>query len=200
MHQSIRHLLAYLVHFGALGLLALTIADASFLFLPVGADLFTVVLVARDHDRLALYMLAAAAGSAIGALLLDLVCRTGGEKGLEHLLKPGQLTFLKQKIKQDAATVLIVACLAPPPFPFTATIAVTSALQYPRLRLLTVVFAARLVRFGLVGWAAIEFGRHILKVIETDTFVWCMGCFIAFCLIGSVFQILRWIRIGKSRG
>ena len=69
----IRHLLA-LLQYGVFGLLLLAIADDSFLFLPIGSDLLTVLLVARNHARLAIYTLAAAAGSTIGVFLLDLVC------------------------------------------------------------------------------------------------------------------------------
>jgi membrane protein YqaA with SNARE-associated domain len=83
---SVRHLLAFFLQFGLFGLVLVAIADDSFLFLPIGSDLLTVILVARDHERLALYVLAAATGSTIGVFLLDLVCRKGGEKGLKRLV------------------------------------------------------------------------------------------------------------------
>ena len=130
----IRHLLASLLQLGAGGILLLAIADDSFLFLPVGNDLLTVILVARHHQRLLLYVAAGAAGSAMGVFLLDLVVRKGGEAGLKRLVKPKLLGYLKQKMEKHAAMVLIVACLAPPPFPFGAAIAAASAFQYPRPR------------------------------------------------------------------
>ena len=127
MHQSIRDLLVFFVRLGPFGLLLLAVADDSFLFLPIGSDLLTVVLVARNHQKFLLYVLAAAVGSTIGVLLLDLVCRKGGEEGLKRLVKPRLLGYLKQRMEQHAAAVLIVACLAPPPFPFGAAIAAASA-------------------------------------------------------------------------
>jgi hypothetical protein len=102
-------------------------------------------------------------------------------------------------MERHAAIALVVSCLAPPPFPFGAAIAVASALQYPRSRLLGVVFATRAVRFALVGWAAIYFGRRILRIADSTEFLWVMGAFITFCVIGSVIEIIRWVRIGKSR-
>jgi hypothetical protein len=83
--------------------------------------------------------------------------------------------------------------VAPPPFPFGASIAVASALQYPRPRLLALVFLARAVRFSLVGWAAIYFGRRILRIASSTEFMWFMGAFIAFCVIGSVVSIIHWV-------
>lgn len=198
MSLTIRHLLAFFLQYGAFGLVLLAVADDSFLFLPIGSDLLTVVLVARNHDRLALYALAAAAGSTVGVFLLDLVCRNLGEAGLKRIVKPKLLDSLKRQMQRRAAAVLVVSCLAPPPFPFGAAIAAASALQYPRPRLLSVVFLARLARFALVGWSAIYFGRHILRIANSPDFLWLMGAFITLCLIGSVLSIWHWIRLGRS--
>jgi membrane protein YqaA with SNARE-associated domain len=195
---TIRHLLAFFLQYGVFGLVLLAVADDSFLFLPIGSDLLTVVLVARNHGKLALCALAAAAGSTIGVFLLDLVCRNLGEAGLKRIVKPKLLESLKRQMQRRAAVVLIVSCLAPPPFPFGASIAAASALQYPRLRLLVVVFLARLARFALVGWSAIYFGRRILRIANSTEFLWFMGIFITFCSIGSVLSILHWVRVGRS--
>jgi membrane protein YqaA with SNARE-associated domain len=198
VNLTIRHLLAFFLQYGVFGLVLLAVADDSFLFLPIGSDLLTVVLVARNHAGLALYALAAAAGSTIGVFLLDLVCRNLGEAGLKRIVKPKLLDSLKRQMQQRAAAALIVSCLAPPPFPFGAAIAAASALQYPRPRLLIVVFLARLARFALVGWSAIYFGRRILRIANSPEFLWFMGVFITFCIIGSVLSVLHWVRVGRS--
>jgi len=196
---NIRHLLAFLLQYGVFGLVFLSIADDSFLFLPVGTDLLMVLLVARNHERLVVYVVAAAVGSTIGVFLLDLICRKGGEAGLTRMVKPKLLAYLKERMEKHAAVMLIVACVAPPPFPFGAAIAAASALQYPRSRLLTLVFFARTVRFSLVGWAAIYFGRRILRMADSTEFMWFMGGFIALCVIGSIVSIVHWIRIGRTQ-
>ena len=197
--MNIRHLLAFLLQYGVFGLVFLSIADDSFLFLPVGTDLLMVLLVARNHERLVVYVVAAAVGSTIGVFLLDLICRKGGEAGLTRMVKPKLLAYLKERMEKHAAVMLIVACVAPPPFPFGAAIAAASALQYPRSRLLTLVFFARTVRFSLVGWAAIYFGRRILRMADSTEFMWFMGGFIALCVIGSIVSIVHWIRIGRTQ-
>jgi len=195
----IRQLLAFFLQLGWFGILLVSIADDSFLFLPIGSDLLTVVLVARNHQRILLYVLAGAVGSTIGVFFLDLVCRKGGDAMLTKLVKPKLLGYLKQRMEKHAAMVVIVTCLAPPPFPFGAAIAAASALQYPKLRLLTLVLVSRAVRYSLVGWAAIYFGRRILRIADSTEFLWVMGGFIAFCVIGSVASIIQWVRIGSAR-
>jgi membrane protein YqaA with SNARE-associated domain len=197
VNPSIRHILGFFLHYGVFGLLLLTIADDSFLFLPIGGDLLMVLLVARNHGLFPGYTLAAASGSTIGVFFLDLVCRNGGEAGLKRIVKPRLHEYLKRKMESHAAVALIVSSLAPPPFPFGAAIAVASTLQYPRPRLLTVVFFARAVRFSLVGWAAIAWGRDILRIANSAGFLWFMGGFIALCLIGSTIEIIHWVRSGK---
>jgi len=197
MHGSFREVLQFFLHLGAWGLVLLTVADDSFLFLPVGGDLLAVLLIARDHAHFPLYVLAGAAGSTVGVVLLDFVCRKGGEAGLGKVVKPKLHAYLKAQMEKRAAIVLVIACFSPPPFPFGAAIGVASALQYPRARLLSVVFLARAARFVLVGWAAIAWGRNILRVVNSSGFLWFMGIFIAICVIGSVFEVVRWVRRGR---
>lgn len=198
MSPTIRHFLAFFLQYGALGLFFLGIADDSFLFLPIGVDLLMVILAARHPTEFAFYVAGAAAGSVIGVFLLDLVCRKSGEGGLKKMIKPRRLTSLKNKIETHGDAVLIVACLAPPPFPFGVFVAAASAFQYPRLRLLTLVLVARAVRYSLVGWAALYFGRRIVRIANSSEFLWIMGVFIAVCVVGSAVSAIRWFRIARA--
>jgi len=199
VNLTIRQILTLLLQFGAPGLFLLAVADDSFLFVPIGSDLLLVLLVARHYEDFLIYVLAAAAGSVIGVFLLDLVARKSGEEGLKRLVQPKLLAYVKTKIEQNAAMALIVCCLAPPPFPFGAFIAAASAFQYPKPRLLIIVFVARLVRYLLVGWAALYFGRRIVRIADSTEFLWFMGGFIAFCLIGSTISVIRWFQLGRPQ-
>ena len=199
MHVLIRHFFAVFLHLGALGLFILGVLDSSFLFLPVGNDLLLIALITGHLRQFLFYVLAASLGSVAGVLLLDLVCRKGGEEGLKKMMTPKRLVYLKKKIQQHSGLALIIACLAPPPFPFTAIIAAASALQYPRLRLLGVVFGARAVRFSLVGLAAIGLNREILRIAASPEFAWFMAGFSALSVLGSIASIIRWVRLSRSQ-
>jgi membrane protein YqaA with SNARE-associated domain len=199
MHVLLRPLFAFFLHIGGFGLVILGVLDSSFFFLPFGNDLLLVVLVARHHGYLPLYVLAASLGSATGVLLLDLVCRKGGEEGLKKMVSARRINYLKKKMSQSAAVPLIVACLAPPPFPFTAVIAAASAFQYPKMRLLAYVLGTRAVRFTLIGLAAMTFGRRILRIANSPQFIWFIVGFSTLCIVGSALSILRWVRLSRSR-
>jgi membrane protein YqaA with SNARE-associated domain len=190
----LRHLLAWLLSLGLFGPLIFGIADSSFLFLPFGNDLLVVILTVRDHGHLPFYVVTAAIGSTLGVLLLDAVCRKGGEEGLKRMMKPRRLEYFKGRMSNRAAIAIGLACLAPPPFPFTVVIASASAFAYPRARLLGLVFITRAIRFSIVGWLAIRFGRDILRIATEPETTWIMLGFIAVCIIGSTFQALQWVR------
>src|ERR1700733_10825534 len=143
----LRHLLAWLLGLGVFGPLLLGIADSSFLFLPFGNDLLVVILTACDPGHLPFYIVTAAIGSTLGVALLDVVCRKGGEEGLKKMMKPRRLEYFKRRMTNQAAVAIALACLAPPPFPFTLVIASASAFDYPRARLLGLVFVGRAIRF-----------------------------------------------------
>jgi len=194
VHIFFRQMFLHLVQMGALGPLMLGILDSSFLFAPFGNDFLLVDLTSRDRDHLPLYVLSASLGSTLGVLLLDLVCRKGGQEGLKRMLSHRRFEYLKSKMAKRSTLAVVVACLAPPPFPFTIVVAAASAFQYARSRLLTVVFLARAARFTLLGLLALWLGRHILRIIRSEEFTWIIIGFSMLCLIGSAIQIFRWIQ------
>lgn len=194
VHAFFRQMFVYLIHLGALGPLLLGILDSSFLFFPFGNDFLLVILTSRDRDHLPLYVLTASVGSTLGVLLLDLVCRKGGQEGLKRMLSRRRFDYLKRKMAKHAALVLVVACVAPPPFPFTLVVAAASAFQYARRRLLTVIFFSRAIRFTLLGLLALWLGRHIIRIINSEEFTWYMAGFILLCTVGSAVQVFRWMQ------
>jgi len=194
----LRNLLGWLLSLGAFGPLLFGIADSSFLFLPFGNDLLVVILTVRNHAHLPLYILTAAMGSTLGVVLLDLVCRKGGEEGLKRMMKPGRLEYFKRRMSNQAAVAIGLACLAPPPFPFTLVIASASAFAYPRPKLLGLVFVARAIRFAIIGWLAIRFGGDILRIARAPETTWIMVGFIVLCVLGSAYQVMQWVRRSRK--
>jgi len=196
MKHAARVLFAVFAKFGGPGLLVLGILDSSFLFAPLGNDLMVVAMTSRHHrlGEMFYYAAMSAIGSALGCLLVDVVFRRAGEKGLEKHLSPGRLQYVREKVEKNAAWALVLASIAPPPFPFTPFIMAAAALQYPRRQMMWVVGAARMLRFTGLGILAYFFGRHILRWFNTQ---WVQDLLIGLtilAIVGSVVSVYGWIR------
>lgn len=196
MRHAAQVLFAIFAQAGGFGLLVLGILDSSFLFAPLGNDLMVVAMTSR-HRRLAemfYYAGMSTIGSVLGCLLIDVVFRRAGEKGLEKHLSRRRLDYVRKKVESNAAWALVLASIAPPPFPFTPFIMAGAALQYPRRRMMWVVGAARMVRFSGLGILAYFFGRQILRWFDNE---WVQNFLIGvtvLAIVGSIVSVYGWIR------
>jgi membrane protein YqaA with SNARE-associated domain len=188
-----QHLFGFFLSLGLFGPFLLGIVDA-LLFTPLANDVLVVSLVSSHHDRAWFYALTAAAGSVLGFFILDLITRKGGEAGLEKSVPPKRLERIKKRLTSNAGWFLALSAIMPPPFPLTAVVAGASALQYPRTKLLAIIAAARFVRFGLLAWLALRYGRYILKLAEARAVRYSVFALIVLSVAGSIWVIMSRFR------
>lgn len=193
-------LLHFIFSIGYFGPLLMGILDSSFLVLPFGNDILVVGLVAHNHHGIPFYVLSAACGSTIGALLLALVSRKIGEEGISKLAGQKRYDKLKSRIGSHAGPAIALGGLAPPPFPFTMVIAAAAALDYSLWKLLAINFVTRACRFALLSWLALKFGQQVLAIAKSTPFEWGMAAFIFLCIVGSAYSLWRWFRHSRARG
>jgi membrane protein YqaA with SNARE-associated domain len=174
---------AYFRRMGALGLFLLGVGDSSFLFIPLSNDLLLIALVSskRESWQWVIYSLAAALGSLVGVLLVDLVMRKAGEEGLEKFVGPQRLKRLKQKMEERGGWAVFFATLLPPPFPFTAIVMAASAFQTSRRGLLLAVFTGRFIRFSIVS-------------LQSEYVEYFVYGFIIVAIIGSFLTLRKWLQ------
>jgi membrane protein YqaA with SNARE-associated domain len=187
-------LLRLLLHSGYFGPLLMGVLDSSFLFLPFGNDLLVVVLVAQRRGGIPWYVLSAAIGSSIGAFLLAIVARKLGEQGIRRIAGDKKYDKLRRRVGSRSGIAVALAALAPPPFPFTSVIAAVSAVDYPVWRIVVINFVARGVRFLVLAFLALRFGKGVIAVAKSKPFEWGVVVFIALCILGSAFSIWKWLR------
>jgi membrane protein YqaA with SNARE-associated domain len=200
MKSLARLLFAFFWHLGGPGLLLLGILDSSFLFAPLGNDLLVVAMSAHygSVPRMLYYAAMSTVGSVLGCLLVDVLLRRAGEKGLQHYLPLKRIEYIKKRVEKNAVWALILASIAPPPFPFTPFIMAAAALQYPRLRLLTVTGVARMARFTALGALALLFGRNILRWAQSETVQMALVGLIALSIVGSAISVVGWVKRSKA--
>jgi membrane protein YqaA with SNARE-associated domain len=183
---------------GGLGLLLLGILDSSFLFMPLGNDLLIVGLTARNPAHWPYYVLMASAGSVVGCWFTDWVSRKGGEEGLEKRVSKRRLAYVQAQVKKRAGFALALAALMPPPFPFTPFVMVAAALKYPRVRLLGIVGACRVLRFGGEALLAQRYGSRILKGAQTPLIQGIVLGVVALSIGGTAYSLYKWTKRSKQ--
>jgi membrane protein YqaA with SNARE-associated domain len=176
---------------GGLGVLALGAADSSPLVVPLGNDLLVLALSARYHDRMIYYALMATLGSLIGCMLTVWLGAKGGSQ-LKKVAPRDRLLNLQEHMQKNAAWVLVVASLMPPPFPFTAIVAAAAAFKYPQKKLFSFVGVGRLVRFVIEGALAIHYGRWIIRQARSPALEDVMIGLIVISVVASVISIYQW--------
>jgi undecaprenyl-diphosphatase len=160
--------------------------------------MLVVGLIAQHHHGVAWYVLSAACGSTIGALILALVSRNLGEESVSNVVGKKRYEKLKEKIGKRGGFAVALAGIAPPPFPFTMVIAGVAALNYPIWRILLINFLARGARFTVLAFLALKFGTEVMRIAKSTPFQATMIAFIALCLLGSGFSIWRWLHRSRQ--
>lgn len=194
-------LVAVIWKLGGAGLLLLGVLDSSFLVAPLGNDLLVIAMTSHNRDvmHMLYYSFMSSVGSVLGVALIDVVVRGLGEAGLERHLPRKRLAYVKSKVKANAVWALILASIAPPPFPFTPFIVAASALQYPRKKLFTVVGFARMARFGALGVLALFFGRRILHWFEKPLVEGFFVGLLVVAIAGSIISVYGWVKRSRNQ-
>lgn len=191
-----RAVLRFFRRLGIFGLFLLSALDSSFLVLPFGNDLLLIALTSSRRDSLIwiAYVVVSALGSVAGVLVVDLLMRKAGEKGLERFISAQRVQQLKSKIENKAFITVFLATLMPPPFPFTPAVMTASALQLPRKKLFSAVFVGRLLRFGIEAVLALYFGRQLIAYINSDVLTYIVYALIVIGVVASTFSLIRWFK------
>ena len=176
---------------GGLGLLTLGALDSSPLVVPIGNDLLMLALSARHHERMPYFAAMATMGSLIGCFFTDWISRKG-ERHIKKLVAGKTLDSIQRQVQKRAGWTLVAASLLPPPFPFTAFVAVAAALRYPRKKLFGFLSFSRFARFAIEGALAIHYGRWIVRQAQSPVLEYGMLALIAISIAASAFSIYRW--------
>ena len=120
--------------------------------------------------------------------IVAMLARRGGSR-LEKTVPAKKLERLKRVISSHAAWAVLVASVLPPPFPLTPVVAGAAALQYPLPKLLGVLAVGRALRFTLLAYLALRYGRQILRWANSPAVHWFVGVLIVVSVAGSAWTV-----------
>lgn len=155
----------WLTHLGALGLFAVAVVDSSVipLRLPGSTDLLLLWLVAHSGNP---WFLAAMAisGSLLGGYITWSVGRRGGETALQRHVPARILKLVVGWVEHHPVLAVFLPAVLPPPIPLSPFVLASGALGVSRNRFLVVFGTARSLRYSLITWLGVVYGRHVIRL------------------------------------
>ena len=156
---------ATLVTFGAFGVFAIALLDASFLPIPGGTDAVVMTLSHLNHSLMPLYVLAAVLGATLGCLFPYWVGFKTGAAALRKFSEEKRERALRMLDRYDTWAMLVGAVL-PPPFPFKILLLAAGAFRMNVWRFLFAIALGRSLRFTLEGVMAVRYGDQAAQLFK----------------------------------
>lgn len=186
--QSMRR---WFVHLGGLGFIPLGLLDSSVIPLPGSMDVLTIVLAARDSSLWFYYAVMATIGSVIGGYVTYRIARKGGKEAVAKRF-PVRVANRAYKVfeRWGFASIAIPAVL-PPPTPMVAFVLAAGAMQYSTTKFLTALALGRFVRYTLLAYLGVRYGRHIVRVMREHEPVVIWVSVVMTAIVVAVYLALR---------
>jgi membrane protein YqaA with SNARE-associated domain len=155
-------LLAFLKPFGFWGAGALAFVDAA--AFPVPMDLLLATYVWADKKHFYLYVIASAAGSALGGLVFFLLGRAGGELFLMKRINRARFEQLRDRFEKQEFLALMIPSILPPPTPWKLFVISAGVFEMRVSIFLLAVFVGRIIRNLITALLTIEYGPEIVNI------------------------------------
>ena len=157
--SAVKH---WIFRLGGIGLIFVAIVDNSFIPIPGGLDVFTILLSSGHHTLWPYYAFMAMVGSVIGAYLTYRIGIEGGKETLEKKIGQKRAEKVYKKVENAGFTSVFVGVLIPPPFPIVPVLIAAGALQIPRKKFLAAVAGGRAIRYTIDALLGVYYGHAII--------------------------------------
>ena len=181
--RALKHILArytaFLWHIlqplGIWGVCAAAALDGAAFGLPV--DVVVGIYVAQNHARWLLFILMAAAGSALGSLVVYGIGYAGGEELLRKRLSTQRFEKMHDAFDKHPFWSLMLPAMLPPPTPFKAFALAAAVAEMSIWHFLGAIFLGRTIRFLILAILVIKFGPgvvHTVRIFFTEHYSWVL--------------------------
>jgi membrane protein YqaA with SNARE-associated domain len=179
--HTIKHILARYTGFlwgllqplGIWGVFVISGIDAAAFGLPM--DVVVAGYVYQNKAPFLVYVVLAAAGSALGSSVLYWIGYAGGEKLHRKRMSPEKFEKIHRSFDRHEFWALMFPAMLPPPTPFKLFVLSAAAFEMNFGHFLLAIFAGRFVRFLLLSLLTLKFGPNFVAwsgALFTKHFYW----------------------------
>jgi membrane protein YqaA with SNARE-associated domain len=191
-------LLALLKPLGFWGAGAIAFLDAA--ALPVPMDFIIAGYVWADKKHFYVYIIVAAAGSALGGLVPFLLGRAGGELFLLKRVDRARYEHLRDRFEKQEFLAMMIPSIMPPPTPWKLFVFAAGVFEMKIGNFLLSVFVGRVLRDMVTAGLTIYYGPEIVSVFERlgsrHRVALSLGVLALLALLG----FWLWRTVSKRRG
>ncbi len=188
-----------LMKLGFWGVALISIIDAS--SLPVPMDALIAVYVWNNKSQFWIYILVAAAGSAIGGLIPYGLGRAGGEVFLLKRVDRKKFEAMRQRFEKQEFLAVLVPSMLPPPTPWKAFVFAAGVFEMRVMPFLLAVFVGRIIRWLVLALLVLKLGPEAVsligKMIHDHLALFLTGLVLIFVAIG-VWAVVRRRKAGEQ--
>jgi membrane protein YqaA with SNARE-associated domain len=166
LHKINAVLMATLKPLGIWGLGGLAFIDSGLFPLPTTMDGVVIGYVATNHARFLLYVLMAAATSAIGSLIPYFVGRAGGELFLLKRINRARYEGLRDRFERQEFMAIMIPAMMPPPMPIKLFEFAAGVFEMKPLLFALAIFLGKFVQFLVCALITVFYGPEIAHTVR----------------------------------
>lgn len=160
------NVMSWVHRFGIAGLFLIGIVDNSFIPIPGGLDIATILLVSSRPEWWIIYGASATAAAVVGGYVTFALAKKGGEETLEKKVGKDRAEKVYKKFEKHGFATIVIGSILPPPFPIVPVLMAPGVMDYPTRKFLTALAVGRGIRYMAVAFLGHIYGKAIIHLIH----------------------------------
>lgn len=160
------NVMSWVHRFGIAGLFLIGIVDNSFIPIPGGLDIATILLVSSRPGWWVVYGAASTAAAVVGGFITYRLAKKGGKETLEKKIGKDKAEKVYKKFEKHGFVTVVIGSIMPPPFPIVPVLMAPGVLEYPTKKFLAALATGRGIRYMAVAFLGHIYGKMIIGVIR----------------------------------
>jgi membrane protein YqaA with SNARE-associated domain len=190
-------LLLFLKPLGFWGAGCIALLDAA--AFPVPLDLIIAGYVWADKKHFYLYVIVAAAGSAIGGLVPFLLGRAGGELFLMKRIDRARFEQMRNRFEKQEFLAMMIPSILPPPTPWKLFVFAAGVFEMKIVPFMASVFVGRVIRDMVTAILTIRYGPEIVTMVGKLATQHTVALMLGLALLILLLAYWAWTMMWKKR-